>query len=210
VRKVRYDTFYDTHLDHFLRIWDVDTLVICGTVANICIHYTAASAAMRWYDVVIPRDATSALDPFDLESYLRQVSFLFAGKITESEAIKAGKSDSYKEGQAGGDGRGTGRRSLAEVLGLKWSGGAIPPGQAPSDVLRAGYWPAWRTRTKPPPIRPFDDRCSGEPVIGGSEARQSPNVRGTPPPEPSGGVLSDRASRTNGMREAVCCGRTVG
>ena len=89
IRKVRYDAFYGTHLDHFLRIWDVDTLVICGTVANICVHYTAASAALRWYDVIIPRDATSALDPFDLEASLRQTAFLFAGTITESGAIKA-------------------------------------------------------------------------------------------------------------------------
>ena len=89
IRKVRYDAFYGTHLDHFLRIWDVDTLVICGTVANICVHYTAASAALRWYDVIIPRDATSALDPFDLEASLRQTAFLFAGTITESGDIKA-------------------------------------------------------------------------------------------------------------------------
>ncbi len=89
IRKVRYDAFYGTHLDHFLRIWDVDTLIICGTVANICVHYTAASAALRWYGVIIPKDATSALDPFDLESSLRQTSFLFAGRITTSEAIEA-------------------------------------------------------------------------------------------------------------------------
>jgi nicotinamidase-related amidase len=89
IRKVRYDAFYGTHLDHFLRIWDVDTLIVCGTVANICVHYTAASAALRWYDVIIPKDATSALDPFDLESSLRQTAFLFAGKITESGRIKA-------------------------------------------------------------------------------------------------------------------------
>ena len=88
IRKVRYDAFYGTHLDHYLRVWGVDTLVICGTVANICVHYTAASAALRWFDVVIPRDATSALDPFDLESSLRQTSFLFAGRITESESVK--------------------------------------------------------------------------------------------------------------------------
>ena len=90
IRKVRYDAFYGTHLDHLLRLWGVDTLVICGTVANICVHYTAASAALRWFDVVIPRDATSALDPFDLEASLRQTSFLFAGKVTTSEALKVG------------------------------------------------------------------------------------------------------------------------
>ncbi len=89
IRKVRYDAFYGTHLDHLLRVEGVDTLVICGTVANICVHYTAASAGLRWYDVVIPKDATSAIDPFDLEASLRQAAFLFAGRITQSEAIRA-------------------------------------------------------------------------------------------------------------------------
>ena len=88
IRKVRYDAFYGTHLDHFLRLWGTDTLVLCGTVANICVHYTAASAALRWYDVVVPRDATSALDPFDLESSLRQTAFLFNGTITTASAVR--------------------------------------------------------------------------------------------------------------------------
>lgn len=88
IRKVRYDAFYGTPLDHLLRLWRVDTVVICGTVANICVHYTAASAALRWLDVIIPKDAVSALDPFDLESSLRQTSFLFAGRVTQSRAIK--------------------------------------------------------------------------------------------------------------------------
>jgi nicotinamidase-related amidase len=70
-------------------LWDVDTLVICGTVANICVHYTAASAALRWYKVVIPKDAVSALERFDLESSLRQTAFLFAGIITTTDALAA-------------------------------------------------------------------------------------------------------------------------
>lgn len=96
VRKVRYDAFYGTHLDHFLRLWDINTLVVCGTVANICVHYTAASAALRWYDVVIPKDATSALEPFDLESSLRQTAFLFNGRITTSGAIEARSENVYR------------------------------------------------------------------------------------------------------------------
>jgi nicotinamidase-related amidase len=93
IRKVRYDAFYGTHLDHFLRIWGIETLILCGTVANICVHYTAASAALRWYRVIVPKDATSALDPFDLESSLRQTAFLFNGTITESNAITVDKVD---------------------------------------------------------------------------------------------------------------------
>jgi nicotinamidase-related amidase len=87
LRKPRYDAFYGTPLDHLLRLWGVRTLVLCGTVANICVHYTAASAALRWYDVVIPRDAVSALDPFDLAASLRQTAFLFAGRVTTAGGV---------------------------------------------------------------------------------------------------------------------------
>jgi len=87
VRKPRYDAFYGSVLDHELRRRGIETLVICGTVANICVHYTAASAALRWYGVVIPKDATSALEAFDLEASLRQTAFLFAGTITTAEAV---------------------------------------------------------------------------------------------------------------------------
>ena len=90
LRKVRFDAFYGTPLDHLLRLWGIDTLVICGTIANMSVHYTAASAALRWYEVVIPRDAISALDPFDLESSLRQTAFLFAGQITIAAALICG------------------------------------------------------------------------------------------------------------------------
>jgi nicotinamidase-related amidase len=88
LRKLRYDAFYGTPLDHLLRLWGITSLLICGTVANIGVHYTAASAALRWYDVVIPHDAISALDPFDLESSLRQTAFVFAGRITTAAGIR--------------------------------------------------------------------------------------------------------------------------
>lgn len=89
-RKVRYDGFYGTHMDHELRLRGVETLVVCGTVANICVHYTAASAGLRWYRVVHPVDAISALTPFDREAALRQASFLFQATLTTVEAIVEG------------------------------------------------------------------------------------------------------------------------
>ncbi len=88
LRKLRYDAFFGTSLDHLLRLWGVDTLIICGTVANIGVQYTAASAALRWYHVVIPRDAVSALEPFDLEASLRQTAFVFAGRLTTAAGVR--------------------------------------------------------------------------------------------------------------------------
>ena len=87
--KARYDGFYGTGLDHALRVRGTETMVVCGTVANICVHYTAASAGLRWYRVVHPVDGLSALTPFDLEAALRQASFLFQARLTTVDGIVA-------------------------------------------------------------------------------------------------------------------------
>ncbi len=90
IKKLRYDAFYGTPLEHHLRTWGVTQLIVTGTVANICVLHTAGSAALRWFDVVVPEDAIAALTPFDKASALRQVSFLYAGKVTRSEGVRFG------------------------------------------------------------------------------------------------------------------------
>lgn len=88
LRTISYDAFYGTPLDHLLRLWGVDTLIICGTVANLGVQYTAASAALRRYAVVIPRDTISALEPFDLEASLRQIVFALGGRLTTADGVR--------------------------------------------------------------------------------------------------------------------------
>jgi nicotinamidase-related amidase len=90
VRKPRYDAFYGTQLEHMLRLWGVDTVIICGTVANICVHYTAASAAMRWFNVVVPKDCISSFNEFDMEASLSQTATLF-GEVASSADIEIGE-----------------------------------------------------------------------------------------------------------------------
>jgi nicotinamidase-related amidase len=83
--KNRYDGFYGTWLDHFLtRVWRVNHLVLVGTVANICVLHTAASAGLRWFNMVIPADGVSALTDFDQAMTLRQASWLYLGKVVRS------------------------------------------------------------------------------------------------------------------------------
>lgn len=81
--KNRYDGFYGTSLEHYLsRVWKVEKVLIVGTVANICVLHTAASAGLRWFNIVMPANGISALNAFDLAMTLRQVSWLYSGKIT--------------------------------------------------------------------------------------------------------------------------------
>jgi len=88
IHKLRYDAFYGTPLEHLLRVWGVRRVVVVGTVANICVLHTAGSAALRWFEVVLPADATSALTPFDHAAALRQVSFLYRGTITRAAGVR--------------------------------------------------------------------------------------------------------------------------
>jgi nicotinamidase-related amidase len=85
--KNRYDAFYGTWLDHFLRtIWHVEHLVIVGTVSNICVLHTAASAGLRWYKIVVPANGISALTDFDQAATLRQITSLYAGDVVRDTA----------------------------------------------------------------------------------------------------------------------------
>lgn len=84
-QKNRYDGFYGSWLDHFLsHVWHVKTLVIVGTVSNICVLHTAASAGLRWFHIVVPADGISALTDFDQALTLRQVSWLYTGSVVRT------------------------------------------------------------------------------------------------------------------------------
>ena len=90
IQKNRYDGFYETPLEHYLsHVWDIENLIITGTVSNICVAHTAASAGLRWYKLVIPSNGISSLTDFDHQMTLRQVSTLYSGRIVEKcEHIK--------------------------------------------------------------------------------------------------------------------------
>ncbi|MCE4619241.1 MAG: cysteine hydrolase [Desulfurococcales archaeon] len=82
--KTRYDGFYGTPLDDLLKVYGIKNTVIVGTVANICVLHTAASAALRWYKVIVPMDGISALTEFDYHATLRQISWLYKGVVVKS------------------------------------------------------------------------------------------------------------------------------
>lgn len=87
IHKLRYDAFYGTSLDHILRLHKIENVLVTGTVSNICVLHTIGSAAMRWFNVIVPMDGIAPLTEFDQEATLRQVSFLYKGIITRTDGI---------------------------------------------------------------------------------------------------------------------------
>ena len=66
VDKLFYSGFHGTDLDTVLRSRDVDTLMVCGTVTNVCCDTTIRDAVHREYKVISVSDANAAMPYPDL------------------------------------------------------------------------------------------------------------------------------------------------
>ncbi|MBP1449704.1 MAG: cysteine hydrolase [Thermoproteus sp.] len=88
IEKMRYDAFFGTSLDHVLRMYGIRHLVVTGTVANICVLHTVASARLLLYDVVVPIDAVAALNEFDYAAALRQMDYLYKVSLTRAQGVE--------------------------------------------------------------------------------------------------------------------------
>lgn len=60
VDKLFFSGFHNTDLDTILRARDIDTIVVCGTVTNVCCESTVRDAAHREYKVIVVSDACAA------------------------------------------------------------------------------------------------------------------------------------------------------
>ncbi len=87
IKKQTYDAFFDTPFDWWLRQKNIDELLFCGTVSNICVLESLSGAAKRGYKVGIIEDACAPLDKEGQNILIYQVKNVFMGKITNSEKI---------------------------------------------------------------------------------------------------------------------------
>ncbi|WP_367995995.1 cysteine hydrolase family protein [Haloferax volcanii] len=62
VEKHTYDAFYRTQLAGWLDSHGVDDLLICGTLANVCVLHTAGSAGLRDYRPILVTDALGYIE----------------------------------------------------------------------------------------------------------------------------------------------------
>jgi nicotinamidase-related amidase len=85
VEKHTYDAFYRTQLAGWLRAHGVDDLLICGTLANVCVLHTAGSAGLRDFKPVLVRDAVGYLEEEHREYALDHADWLFGETTTVDE-----------------------------------------------------------------------------------------------------------------------------
>ncbi|WP_254839536.1 cysteine hydrolase family protein [Natronomonas marina] len=77
VEKHTYDAFYRTELDGYLDAHGIDDLLICGTLANVCVLHTAGSAGLRDYRPVLLEDAVGCIEESHREYALEHADWLF-------------------------------------------------------------------------------------------------------------------------------------
>lgn len=86
VVKHTYDAFYRTDLEGWLSAHGIDDLLICGTLANVCVLHTAASAGLRDFRPIVVEDALGYLETDHRAYAVEHADWLF-GETTTIDAI---------------------------------------------------------------------------------------------------------------------------
>ncbi|MFB6301906.1 MAG: cysteine hydrolase family protein [Haloferacaceae archaeon] len=77
VQKHTYDAFYNTELAGWLDARGVKDLLVCGTLANVCVLHTAGSAGLRDFRPVLVRDALGYIEEDHREYAVDHADWLF-------------------------------------------------------------------------------------------------------------------------------------
>ena len=88
------DKFFNTGLAQILKDKGIQTVIVTGTASNGAVLFTAAAAAFRGLNVIVPVDGMSASDPFaDLAT-----AFMFVNAPSVSPKTTLTKADMIKFG----------------------------------------------------------------------------------------------------------------
>ncbi|MFD1571175.1 cysteine hydrolase family protein [Halorubrum laminariae] len=82
VEKHTYDAFYQTDLEGYLDAHGIDDLLICGTLANVCVLHTAGSAGLRDYRPVVVTDALGYITEDHRDYAVDHADWLFGETTT--------------------------------------------------------------------------------------------------------------------------------
>lgn len=87
VLKPKHSGFYSTTLDTLLDYLGVETLVIAGVAANICVLFTANDAYMRDYRLFVPADCVASNTERQNRYALEQVESILKADVSSSDEL---------------------------------------------------------------------------------------------------------------------------
>lgn len=91
IKKHRWSTFYQTHLELSLRTAGIDTIMIAGGATEVGVASTAYSARDRDFNLILLSDGCRSGKPGINEFFMEKVFPIFARVMTIAEAIAAVK-----------------------------------------------------------------------------------------------------------------------
>jgi nicotinamidase-related amidase len=87
LEKYGYSAFHRTALTDVLRARAVDTIVVTGTVTQICVEDTARGAFHEGFQTVVVSDAVSSFDPELHRATLRNIEMKFGRVLTTDQLL---------------------------------------------------------------------------------------------------------------------------
>jgi nicotinamidase-related amidase len=88
VLKPLHSGFHSTSLDVLLGSLDVETVVVAGVAAHICVFFTAMDAYMRGLDVVVPSDCIASESARTTRQALDNMRDTLKARIAPSRALR--------------------------------------------------------------------------------------------------------------------------
>ena len=87
VTKYRFSGFFETQLETILKALNIETLVVCGIAANVCVESTVRDAFYRDYNVFVPMETTAAFFEEAEKAALDNFRFAFARVINVEDIV---------------------------------------------------------------------------------------------------------------------------
>ena len=89
VPKRRYSGFFQTDLHLLLKELGVDTVVLTGLHAHMCVRHTAADAYCWGFNIVVPKDATDSFTEEDYNIGIKYLKEVYGAEITDVDSVIA-------------------------------------------------------------------------------------------------------------------------
>ncbi len=87
VPKRRYSGFFHTDLDLLLKELNVDTVIMTGLHAHMCVRHTSADAYQLGYNVVVCKDATNSFTQEDYDYGIKYLKEVYGAEVYSCDEL---------------------------------------------------------------------------------------------------------------------------
>ena len=87
IPKRRYSGFFQTDMHLLLTELGVDTVIMTGLHAHMCVRHTTADAYCWGYHIIVPKDATDSFTEAEYEAGIKYLKEVYGAEITTVDEL---------------------------------------------------------------------------------------------------------------------------